>query len=55
LFRGFVAGEIPVTTIPGAEDGGYRMVFNTGQDAGQTVGRVRAHVLGGRPMAWPPG
>jgi histidine triad (HIT) family protein len=34
---------------------GYRVIFNTGRDAGQTVGHVHAHVLGGRPMTWPPG
>jgi histidine triad (HIT) family protein len=36
-------------------DGGYRVVFNTGPEAGQTVFHVHAHVLGGRRMAWPPG
>ena len=36
-------------------DGGYRVVFNTGADAGQTVGHAHAHVLGGRPLTWPPG
>ncbi|HEX5292572.1 MAG TPA: histidine triad nucleotide-binding protein [Streptosporangiaceae bacterium] len=39
----------------GVADGGYRVVFNTGPDAGQTVAHAHAHVLGGRPMAWPPG
>lgn len=34
---------------------GYRVVFNTGANAGQTVGHVHAHVLGGRAMLWPPG
>lgn len=34
---------------------GYRVVFNTGADAGQTVHHVHAHVLGGRPLEWPPG
>jgi histidine triad (HIT) family protein len=34
---------------------GYRVVFNTGADAGQTVFHAHAHVLGGRPMGWPPG
>jgi histidine triad (HIT) family protein len=34
---------------------GHRLVFNTGPDGGQTVGHVHAHVLGGRPMHWPPG
>ena len=39
----------------GIEDRGYRVVFNTGREGGQTVAHVHAHVLGGRPMAWPPG
>jgi histidine triad (HIT) family protein len=39
----------------GIADSGYRIVFNTGPEAGQTVGHVHAHVLGGRPMTWPPG
>ena len=34
---------------------GYRTVFNTGKDAGQTVFHAHLHLLGGRPMAWPPG
>lgn len=34
---------------------GYRIVFNTGADAGQTVFHVHAHVLGGRDLLWPPG
>ena len=34
---------------------GYRMVFNTGEQAGQTVFHVHLHLLGGRPMGWPPG
>jgi histidine triad (HIT) family protein len=33
----------------------YRLVFNTGATAGQTVFHVHAHILGGRPMLWPPG
>jgi histidine triad (HIT) family protein len=36
-------------------DGGYRLVFNTGADAQQTVFHVHLHVLGGRVMGWPPG
>jgi histidine triad (HIT) family protein len=34
---------------------GYRMVFNTGRAAHQTVFHVHLHVLGGRSMGWPPG
>ena len=36
-------------------DEGYRLVFNTGAQAGQTVFHAHLHVLGGRAMAWPPG
>jgi histidine triad (HIT) family protein len=35
--------------------GGYRIVFNTGSGAGQTVFHAHAHVLGGRGFNWPPG
>jgi histidine triad (HIT) family protein len=35
--------------------GGYRTVFNTGAHAGQSVLHLHLHLLGGRPMAWPPG
>ncbi len=34
---------------------GHRIVFNTGEHGGQTVNHVHAHVLGGRPLQWPPG
>jgi histidine triad (HIT) family protein len=33
----------------------YRIVFNTGTGAGQTVFHVHAHILGGRGLQWPPG
>ena len=36
-------------------DGGYRLVFNCGPDAGQSVDHIHLHLLGGRPLAWPPG
>ena len=35
--------------------GGHRIVVNTGGDGGQTVQHLHLHVLGGRPMTWPPG
>ena len=34
---------------------GWRAVINTGKDANQVVFHVHLHVLGGRPMSWPPG
>ena len=39
----------------GVADSGYRAVFNCNREAGQTVFHIHLHVLGGRPMAWPPG
>ena len=39
----------------GIDAGGYRTVFNTNRDAGQTVFHIHLHVLGGRSMQWPPG
>jgi histidine triad (HIT) family protein len=36
-------------------DGGYRLVINTGPNGGQTVDHLHVHLLGGRPMHWPPG
>jgi histidine triad (HIT) family protein len=44
-----------VAEAEGIASGGYRVVFNTGPRAGQTVFHVHAHVLGGRDLAWPPG
>ncbi|MEP7309555.1 MAG: histidine triad nucleotide-binding protein [Acidobacteriota bacterium] len=35
--------------------GGFRTVFNTNRDAGQTVFHIHLHLLGGRSMTWPPG
>ena len=34
---------------------GYRLVFNKGPQAGQSVYHVHLHLLGGRAMSWPPG
>jgi histidine triad (HIT) family protein len=41
--------------IAGIDKSGFRLVVNTGNDAGQSVHHVHLHVLGGRAMAWPPG
>src|SRR5215471_3753279 len=39
----------------GIAEAGYRTVINTNRDAGQTVFHIHLHLLGGRPMGWPPG
>ena len=39
----------------GLDARGYRIVTNTGPDAGQSVDHLHLHVLGGRRMSWPPG
>ena len=39
----------------GISAAGYRTVFNTNRGAGQTVFHIHLHLLGGRPMTWPPG
>jgi histidine triad (HIT) family protein len=40
---------------PFVKDGGYRVVINSGPQAGQTVFHLHVHVLAGRHFAWPPG
>jgi histidine triad (HIT) family protein len=34
---------------------GYRLVINCGRDGGQSVDHLHVHLLGGRPLGWPPG
>ncbi len=43
-----------VAKLAGLENG-YRVVINNGSDGGQTVDHLHLHILGGRPMTWPPG
>ncbi|MFI6639788.1 histidine triad nucleotide-binding protein [Streptomyces sp. NPDC050504] len=47
------AGQVAVDEK--VEESGYRIIFNTGAGAGQTVFHAHAHVLGGRGLNWPPG
>jgi histidine triad (HIT) family protein len=48
-FAADVAGEL------GLDGEGYRIVTNTGKNAGQSVNHLHLHVLGGRKLTWPPG
>ena len=53
------AAELLTVAAQVAEEAGlgenYRLVFNTGAQAGQTVFHTHLHLLGGRSMTWPPG
>jgi histidine triad (HIT) family protein len=55
LLADLVAHAREVAIAEGVADAGYRVVFNTGPQAGQSVEHVHAHLLAGRPMSWPPG
>ncbi len=44
-----------VANAEGLAEGGYRTVINNGAGAGQSVFHLHVHVLGGRPLNWPPG
>ncbi len=50
----FVAAR-QVAESEGIADRGYRLVFNVGEDASNSVPHLHLHVLGGRGLAWPPG
>lgn len=39
----------------GLSQNGYRLVLNNGRDGGETVPHLHCHILGGRPLGWPPG
>jgi histidine triad (HIT) family protein len=39
----------------GIAERGYRLVFNCGDDAGYSVYHIHLHLVGGRPLGWPPG
>ena len=44
-----------VAELDGIAERGYRTVLNCNPEAGQSVFHIHLHVLGGRPMGWPPG
>jgi histidine triad (HIT) family protein len=49
------AAAAEVARSEGVADSGWRLVFNTGVGAGQSVAHAHGHVLGGRNLGWPPG
>lgn len=55
LLGGMLALANTVARDHGVDQGGFRLVFNVGDDAGNTVAHLHLHVIGGRALAWPPG
>jgi histidine triad (HIT) family protein len=55
LLGGLLRFAAEVAAELGLDAGGYRIVTNTGKDAGQSVDHLHFHVLGGRKLSWPPG
>ena len=50
-----VLAAAEVARRTGIVESGYRVVTNSGHGAGQSIFHIHLHVLGGRPMGWPPG
>lgn len=55
LLAAIIAAANAVARAQGVAESGYRLVWNVGPNAGQSVFHIHLHVLGGRPLAWPPG
>ena len=55
LLGSLLAFASQVASEEGLDREGYRIVTNTGPNAGQSVDHLHLHVLGGRKLAWPPG
>lgn len=55
LLAAVVTVAAEVAASEGISERGFRLVFNTGAEAGQSVFHAHGHVLGGRRMNWPPG
>jgi histidine triad (HIT) family protein len=51
----YLAFTASVASTLGMQPEGYRLAVNTGAIAGQSVEHVHVHLLGGRPLLWPPG
>jgi histidine triad (HIT) family protein len=55
LLGRLLAFAAELATEQGLDAEGYRVVTNTGKNAGQSVDHLHLHVLGGRKLTWPPG
>ena len=50
-----LAASSQIAREKGIDGSGFRIVLNSGADAGQSVDHIHFHLIGGRPMMWPPG
>ena len=55
LLTDIVQAAAHLAHTEGVDETGWRLVSNVGPDAGQAVFHLHFHLLGGRPMGWPPG
>ena len=53
---GHMISKVPeIAGVLGIAESGFRLVVNNGKDGGETVPHLHIHILGGRPLQWPPG
>lgn len=55
LLAALVRAANQIAREQGVAESGYRLLWNAGPDAGQSVAHMHLHILGGRALAWPPG
>lgn len=55
LLGQLMAAAVHVARTLGLAETGFRVVVNAGPDGGQSVDHLHLHLLGGRPLSWPPG
>lgn len=55
LLAALLEGAQQAAEAEGVAESGYRLVFNVGDDASNSVGHLHLHLLGGRKLEWPPG
>jgi histidine triad (HIT) family protein len=55
LIADLVAAAVAVARAEGIAERGFRLLTNSGPEGGQAIAHLHVHLLGGRPMGWPPG
>jgi histidine triad (HIT) family protein len=55
MLAAMVRAANEIARAEGIAESGFRLVWNVGHDAGQSVFHLHLHLLGGRPLGWPPG